>query len=422
MSIVNINFINEVSSKCFKIEIIELLIKIKIYIKNKSIYIITNEINKIKNIINTINNINKIKIFFDTSIEKNFVNIILTKLNNLFYKYNSNNLSNKIKLFNINSENKKFMNELILYKNIVMDPNKNPDTYLNYIKSRIPQKYKLKYFNINKTKKFPLSNAIGSGSMYNSYFIHVFPKKENNKNKSIYLIGKGVTFDTGGLNLKRGDFSDMKIDMTGSAIIISVLNLLSANKYDKNYNIHLLFTIVENMIDNKSIRPGMVIRSMSNKTIEIINTDAEGRLCIADCIDYINLYLLNNKNSIIIDISTLTGNAEQITTNMSCLTTSNDKGLYFLNKLINIGENIGEYVDYLKIREEYFSLLKSTVADIKSINTNIPADCIMAGVFLSHFILTEIPWIHIDLGSVVYADSKIISFGINLLYEFIKQL
>lgn len=314
------------------------------------------------------------------------------------------------------------MNELSIYKNIIMNPNKTPDTYLKYIKSRIPNNYKLKYFNTEKTKLFPLTRAVGIGSKYNSYFVHIKPKKINNKNKSLYLIGKAITFDTGGINLKTGDFSDMKIDMTGSALLISVLNLLSFNKIDKNYNIHIIMSIAENMIGNTATKPGTVIKSMNNINIEIINSDAEGRLCLVDGIEYVNKFLIKNTNALILDIATLTGNKDQITSTISSLTTANDKGSIYINKLFSIGETIGEYIDYLKIRPEYLKSLKSQVADIKNISQTVRADCIMAGTFLSYFINNNIPWIHIDLGGIVYINSIINSYGINLLYEFIKAL
>jgi leucyl aminopeptidase len=419
MTIVNIFIYNKESQ--IKLKINESITKIKIYIKNKSFNSIDSELNKIYDIVNTISKKKKINIFFDKSLEDLIINSIITKLNNFAYSYKSSKLLKKIKLHNIKSEGNILMNELTLYKNIIMDPNKNPETYLLYIKSRIPKNYKLKCFNINKSNKFPLSKAVGLGSSYDSYFIHILPKKENNKNKSIYLIGKSITFDSGGLNLKSGDYSEMKIDMTGSALVLSVLNLLADNNYDSKYNIHIVFSIVENMISNKATRPGMVITTMSNRTIEIKNTDAEGRLCLVDAIDYINLYLINNKNSIVIDVATLTGNAEQITNNLSSIATSNEKGLDYLNQLIKIGESTGEYLDYLKIRQEYLSLLNSTVADIKNIS-NTTADCIIAATFLSYFTQSEIPWIHIDLGGIVFKHSKVVSYGVNLLYEFIKQL
>ena len=89
---------------------------------------------------------------------------------------------------------------------------------------------------------------------------------------------------------------------------------------------------------------------------------------------------------------------------------------------MNIGDNIGEYIDYLRLREEYHAILKSTVADIKNISYTVRSDCMIAAAFLSHFVNDSIPWIHIDLGGITYTDSKAMSHGIHLLYEFIKQI
>jgi len=298
---------------------------------------------------------------------------------------------------------------------------KKIDSYLNYIISRIPNNYNFNIYNANTSLLFPLTKAVGMGSKYDSYFVHIHPKK-NIYNKNIYLIGKAITFDTGGINLKNNDFSDMKIDMAGSAIIISVINLLFKNNISTKYNIHILIPIAENMIGNNALRPGMVLNTISNKTIEIINTDAEGRLCIIDGIEYILKYLNNNNNDIIIDIATLTGNIDSISSGISCIGISNLKGDNKLNQLINIGENIGEYLDKIKIRHEYLDLLKSNVADIKNIDENSSSDCIIAGVFINYFIDNIIPWIHIDLGSSIYINDNIISYGVNLLYEFIKHI
>ena len=169
-------------------------------------------------------------------------------------------------------------------------------------------------------------------------------------------------------------------------------------------------------------RPGMVIKALNGKTIEIVNTDAEGRLCIVDNINYLNKYIIKNPNSLLIDIATLTGNATQIFGNVSSIATSNDQGYNYLTKLISIGEKIGEYVDYLKIHKKYYEYLESTVADIKSINYNFRADCILAATFISSFINNKIPWNHIDLGSVCYINSIAQSYGLQLLYEFISNL
>ena len=389
-------------------------INIIINIYNLCNYKINNNINKINNIINIYDNINKINIIFKNI---NNCNKLITHFNNIFYNYKK---KYKIKLFNCHITSKNLFNELFIYKNIVMDPNKNPDSYLNYIISRIPNNYNYDIYNTNKSTLFPLTKAVGMGSIYNSYFVHIFPKK-NIYNKNIYLIGKAITFDTGGINLKNNDFSHMKIDMAGSAIIISVINLLFKNNISTNYNIHTLIPIAENMIGNNALRPGMVLTTISNKTIEIINTDAEGRLCIIDGIEYALKFIKNN-DDIIIDIATLTGNVDSISSGISCIGISNLKGENKLNQLINIGENIGEYLDKIKIRHEYLDLLKSNIADIKNIDDNSSSDCIIAGAFINYFIDNITPWIHIDLGSSIYKNENIISYGINLLYQFIKQM
>ena len=377
-------------------------------------YKINNNINKINNILKIYDNIININIIFKNI---NCCNKLITQLHNVLYDYKK---KYNIKLFNCYDESKNFMKELYLYKNIVLDPNKNPDTYLKYVLSRVPDNYQFKLFNANKSELFPLTKAVGMGSIYDSYFVHILPKKSLYK-RNIYLIGKAITFDTGGLNLKKGDFSDMKIDMIGSAIIMSVINLLHNNNISCNYNIHCIIPIAENMISNNALRPGMVITTLSNKTIEITNTDAEGRLCLVDGFEYVLKYL-SHDDDIIIDIATLTGNTEYISSGISSICISNNKASEILNKLIKIGDDIGEYLDQIKIRHEYLDLLKSNVADIKNVSSDASSDCIIAGAFLNFFIDNIISWIHIDLGCGIYPNEKIISYGINLLYTFILQL
>jgi len=382
-----------------------------------------NNINNINNIIILYNNIDKVNINFKDISNELLINKIMTQLHNILYDYNKkidyefNNIDNKY-IF--------IYNELDKYKNIVMDPNKNQKTYLKYIESRIPKNYEKKIFNLNETKLFPLTKSVGEASIHDSYFVHIYPKKYNPNNKTLFLIGKSVTFDTGGLDLKPSrHMSDMKTDMIGSAILISVLNILVNNNIDINYNIHILAPIVENVIGAKATKPGMVIKSMNNIKIEITNTDAEGRLCIVDAIEYINLYLLkdiNINNCLILDIATLTGNASLITNGISSIILCNNKGTKYLKQITDIGENIEEYVDTIKLRNNYVELLKSPVADIKSVNLNIKSDCIMAGAFLNYFINKDIPWLHLDVASCTFFNEKPVSYGINLLYEFIKNL
>jgi leucyl aminopeptidase len=245
----------------------------------------------------------------------------------------------EIKLYNTDEYSSNYMYEIIKYKDIVMDPNKTPDTYLEYIKSNIPTDYNINIFNLNETDQFPLTKAVGSGSIHPSYFVHTSPKNINPNNKNIFLIGKSITYDTGGLNLKTKKMDEMKVDMIGSGILVSVLKLLNLNKQDKQFNIHLLIPIAENMIGNKGVKPGSVIKSSGGKLVEITNIDAEGRLCIVDAIDYVQQKLTNKldlSKCIMIDVATLTGNTDHITSGFSSLSMCNNKGLLYLDELMSV--------------------------------------------------------------------------------------
>jgi leucyl aminopeptidase len=340
----------------------------------------------------------------------------------MLYTYKN---TKQINLHNVSQESIALMNELNIYKCIVMDPNKNPDTYLKYVKLRIPNNYDITVFNVRSTNKFPLTNAVGLGSKYNAYFVHISPKIEKKNNKNIFLVGKAITYDSGGMNIKSQHMEDMKVDMTGSAIIISVLNLLNKFNYDYKYNIHLIIPIVENMISNNAIRPGYVVTTMNNVQVEIVNTDAEGRLCLADGLEYIQKKLLYNKDlskCLIIDIATLTGNTVSISNGLSSIVMFNNKGSSYIKKLSEIGEYIGEYIDILKIRCEYIDCLNSKVADIKNWSPEIKAGCVLAGAFLNYFVKKSIPWIHIDLCKDAYSNEIAQSHGVNLLFEFLKNI
>jgi len=405
-----------------------IIIKCYFITSNISNYMISTNMNNINNIMTAYIDITHINITFDTKIKnEHTINKIITILNDMIYKYH---LPEPIvTLNNVTKKTLGLMNELKKYKDIVMDPNKNPDSYLKYILSRIPKTYKTNIYKIKPnndiTNKFPLVKSVGAGSSYNAYFVHVEPKKINNKKKNIYLIGKAVTFDSGGMNLK-GDHSsieDMKVDMTGSAIITSVLYLLHENEEDINYNIHLIIPIVENMISNTATRPGMTIKTMSKKFIEIIDTDAEGRLCMVDALDYINLHLINKKaDNIIIDIATLTGNTIYISNGISSIIMGNNKSMSYCNQMVEIGEIVGDYVDYLKLRPEYNDYLNTHVGDIANISKEAKCGCIIGGTFLNYFADTNIPWIHIDVASTTFINRIPTCYGINLLYYFIKNL
>lgn len=392
-------------------------VNVRLNINDIDNYDLMTNMNKIKDLFNIYNKVSKINIKFDKNINNEDINKLISKSSDILYNYNE---KYKIKMNNISDENYNLMKELTIYKNIVMDPNKNPDTYLSYIKARVPINYKINVETVTK-KNYPLTNAVGTGSKHDSYFVHIYPKKYNKNSKDVYLIGKAITYDSGGLNLKSSHMAEMKVDMIGSGIITSVLNLLTGIKDYKN-NIHLIIPIAENMISNTATKPGMVIRTMTGKTVEITDTDAEGRLCIADALEYTNKIIKNKKNSLIIDVATLTGNTQYITSGVSSIIMGNNIADTYINDLINLGEETGEYLDYLKIRKDYLHHLQTPIADIKNHCDRTRSGCVTAGAFLNYFTSDNVPWIHLDVASSTFINNIPKSYGINLLFEFLKNL
>lgn len=415
MDKINIYFFNKTSKKSSLQNII-------ISTHKLSNYMLFKEISNLSKVISFYKIIKKINIIFDKTMEIKVIIKILLKVHDILYSYKINDIIQKIKLHNVPTIAKNFMKELNEYKHIVMNPNKNPDIYLSWIMKNIPSNYNKKVMKVSP-KFFPLTYAVSEGSNYDSYFVHIQPKKINKDNMNVYLIGKSVTFDSGGLNLKGGSMYDMKIDMTGSAIILTVLKLLAKNNLDSHVNIHLLIPVVENMISSKATKPGTVITSMGGKTVEIVNTDAEGRLCIADCIEYICMKLLDKKKkNLILNIATLTGSAIYISDTISAIVLSNDSGDDYKNNIMRIGEECGDYLDTVKIRKEYLDRLNSNVADIKNVDYNTKAGTVIAGQFLEYFTEPSTPWLHLDVASTTYNNNTSVNYGIGLLYEFILSL
>ena len=391
---------------------------IVINIHNMTPYEISNEIQRFMDVLNLYDSIKQLNIVFEKEMKRQMINIVITKINDMLYSMTK---IKNIKLHNLPNESKRLMEVITSYKDIVINPNKNPDSYLKWVEKNIPSNYN---HTVKKTTEefFPLTNAVGKGSNHDSYFVHVFPKKVSKEGKNLYLIGKAITFDTGGVNIKTGNnMHDMKVDMIGSAMVLSVLKLLSQNKLDNKVNINLLIPIAENMASSKATKPGTVITSMGGKKVEIINTDAEGRLCMADCIEHTK-NIINKNNNLLIDVATLTGNTVYISGGVSTIAMANQMAMKELKKMEVISEDTGEYIDILKLRDEYMEAMKSNVADIANINTTLKCGCLTAGQFLNYFVDDKLPWIHLDVASTTYKDSMVMSHGINLLYEFIISL
>jgi leucyl aminopeptidase len=208
----------------------------------------------------------------------------------------------------------------------------------------------------------------------------------------IVLIGKGVTYDTGGLNVKpSGSMHDMHLDMSGGAAVLSALAI--AARLGLKKNIVALVPTAENAISDDAMRAGDIVTSMSGKTIEILHTDAEGRMILADALTYSERY----KPKSIIDVATLTGAAlVALGQHASAIMT---KDMDLSQTLVRLGEESGDLVWPLPLWDEYKSSLKSHRADVSNIATNFSrfGGSIEGGAFLSHFAPKDVPWVHIDM-------------------------
>ena len=270
-------------------------------------------------------------------------------------------------------------------------------TYLSYIKNNLPNNITLHVLDKEKLQEneFNLTLSVNRASSNPPLIIVLEYNYQTNENdKSICLIGKGVMFDTGGYNIKLEDFSNMKMDMAGSAVMYGVLKLLSHNKVKGKY-IGIL-PIVQNMINGSAYLPGDVITAYNKKTIEIINTDAEGRLILAEGLSYSKKF--NPK--LCIDIGTLTEPAMSIFNGLATVVIGNTNK--YIQEIIKEGDINFERVWQLPLWEEYIELTKSEIADLKNLSFNLlGADTVMCAAFLSNFVPKNTDWIHLDIAREV---------------------
>jgi leucyl aminopeptidase len=244
-----------------------------------------------------------------------------------------------------------------------------------------------------KAKNMQAILSVGQGSTEESKFIIMEYSGGKKGEAPAVLVGKGVTFDTGGINIKPSTgLGDMHMDMSGGAAVIHTIALAAKLKLKKN--IVALIPSVENMASGSSYRPGDVIRSMSGKTIEVLNTDAEGRVILADALTYASKY----KPALVIDVATLTGAAIVALGERANAIFSKDDEL--LKTTSQLGEISGDPVWPLPLWEEYEDDIQGSIGDY----TNIHKDdkrgggAIMGAIFLYQFIKeSNCPWLHIDM-------------------------
>jgi len=297
-----------------------------------------------------------------------------------------------------------------------------PDIFAKYIISTVSENIKVNILDEKQivAEGLNLLEAVGRGSSNKPRFVTMYYQGNPSDSRNIAIIGKGVTFDTGGVNLKpTGSIESMKSDMAGAATIFSTINLIAELKL--KVNVYAYLPLVENSIGGSAIRPSDIIRSASGKTIEVMNTDAEGRLILADAC----FQATKTDPEIIIDIATLTG-ACAIALGPYCAGLFSNRK--FLSKqLIDISDEIAEDIWELPLYDGYESGIESRIADMKNMSSfKREGGAIHAALFLKQFV-DNYPWIHLDIAGPAFLEiehpifgSDATGFGVRLLYYFIK--
>lgn len=233
--------------------------------------------------------------------------------------------------------------------------------------------------------------GVGKGSEAKPCFIVLeYRGTSDKKARPVVLVGKGVTFDTGGINLKpEGAILGMNMDMSGGAAVIHAI--AAAARLSIKQHVVALIPAAENMPSGSSYRPGDVIRSMSGKTIEVANTDAEGRIILADALHYAKRY----KPGLVVDVATLTGAALVALGERATALFTQDEQLE--KTFRELGEESGDYVWPLPLWDEYDEEIKGTVGDIANLGKTRWGGAITAAAFLKQFVDRSYPWVHLDI-------------------------
>jgi leucyl aminopeptidase len=370
--------------------------------------------------------------FYQTFIE----GIILG--NYSFDKYKSEKKKQQELTVNFYAENGKYLKTALsrainimdgvnFTKNLQNEPaiTLTPDILAKRIYSNLTEAgAKVKIYNEKEIKKRKMGGvlAVGKGSDFPPRFIVIEYNgaSKNKKKKKIALVGKGVTFDSGGISIKPSShMGEMKADMSGAAVVAGVL--LAASKAKLPINLLGIIPAVENMPSGKALKPGDIITTASGKSIEVDDTDAEGRIILSDALDFAS----KAKPDVIIDLATLTGACVvALGEIVAGMFTKDDK---LANELYKTGLKTYDRVWRLPLWDDYNNLIKSDVADVKNLGPRW-GGAITAAKFLEHFVDKKIPWAHLDIAGPAmahefnnYTKKYMTGFGVRLLFEYLSN-
>jgi len=316
---------------------------------------------------------------------------------------------------------------VFLSRDLVSEPPNvlNPKAYVQKIQKLSKLGLRVKSYNEKELKKLGLNAllGVGQGSVNETYLVTIEWNGENNSlKKPLTFVGKGVCFDTGGISLKPAKFmEEMKYDMAGSAAVVGLLKSLALRK--AKVNAVGVVGLVENMPGGNAQRPGDIVKSYSGKTIEVLNTDAEGRLVLADALSFAEK---KYKPKFIIDLATLTGAIiVSLGEEYAGLFSNNEE---LSKNIFKASENVNEKVWRLPLHNNYDKLMDSSIADVQNINYSGGAGSITAAQFLQRFIINKTPWAHLDIAGMAFSKKAAnlnpggaTGFGVRLLNNLIKE-
>lgn len=263
--------------------------------------------------------------------------------------------------------------------------------------------------------------AVSQGSHQEPQLIELHYKHSKSKRK-IVLVGKGVTFDSGGINIKpTPGMEEMKIDMAGGAVVIAALATIA--QLELPLEVIGIVPATENMPSGAAIKPSDIVKSRSGLTIEVANTDAEGRMILADSLDYAKEF----KADEVIDLATLTGAVLVALGHERASLTGNNKKLN--QAILDSGERSGERVWQLPLDDDYRAHVKSEIADVRNLGEGRNAGVIAGAAFLEKFIPKNTPWAHLDIAGPAikakprsYESKGGTGWGVRLLVEYLRSL
>ena len=311
-------------------------------------------------------------------------------------------------------------------RDLVSEPGNvlHPDEYAKRLSSLKKIGLKVNIYDDKKLKKLGMNTllGVGQGSIRGSYLVTMEWNGLKSKSKPVAFVGKGVCFDTGGISLKPAKFmEDMTYDMAGSAVVVGLMKSLAMRK--AKINAVGVVGLVENMPGGNALRPGDILKSYSGKTVEVLNTDAEGRLVLADALTYTEKKF---KPKFIIDLATLTGAIIVALGSEYAGLFSNDDKLS--KQLIDVGENVKEKVWRMPLNKNFDKLIDSKNADMQNINYVGGAGSTTAAQFLQRFILNKTPWAHLDIAGMAFSkyggalnSGGATGYGVRLLNKLIEE-